>query len=153
MIRALLLSAALSVTLVAGASACSCPSRPSVPDALAQSHVVFLGTVVSVNPPQTLEYDGYSIVTFQVSAWWKGPQTETYTVRTDSPFMCGNWFIPGSEYLVYAEPPYHEWPEAITSNCSRTGLAGGNPDIPALGPPAAVPAEASTWGRVKSSYR
>jgi len=153
MIRTLLLSAALSVTLVAGAAACSCMPRPTLPEEVAQSHAVFLGTVVSVNPPQTLEYDGYSIITFQVSAWWKGPLTATYVVRTWTPSMCGNWYVVGTEYVVFAMPPDHAWPEAITSNCTRTRAAAGHPDIAALGPPAAVPAEASTWGRVKSSYR
>jgi len=151
MIRPLLFAAALVVAAAAPVAACTCTEPPSVEDSRALSAAVFTGVAIGV-VLDTEPYPEQYIFTFRVHAWWKGPLTELVTIRTaSSGAACGVGFLENVEYLVYAYP--NPGSEPYVSLCSRTARAAGNPDIPALGPPAAVPASPSSWGRVKSLYR
>ena len=109
---------ALSAVLPFDAQACSCLGNPPVPEAVADSTRVFLGTVTAIE-----RHDGLlEHVTFQVSEHFKGAATPTVVVENhaNGP-MCGYPFREGGSYVVYArgdDGTLH------TSSCSRTTVVG-----------------------------
>ena len=92
--------------------ACSC-APPSTPQrALADSALVFRGTVISVSPS---EYDGWLAVQFEVATVWKGPDSETFELYTpEDSAACGYPFEVQVEYVVYS------WDGVDIGRCGRT---------------------------------
>jgi hypothetical protein len=96
--------------------ACSCIVPPPPTTALAQSHAVFSGIVLSFERFG----DFQRRATFEVTAVWKGPLAETIELVTAfDEATCGRDFTVGVEYLVFAL----EANGMLTDNlCSRTNV-------------------------------
>lgn len=97
----------------APASACICvhPKNP-----LKQSSAAFSGTVIDVKDRHTYE-DRYE-VTIEVDQVFKGSVSDQVKVITDDDSMwCGQRFVEGSDYLIYAQKTYHEGYVYKTNNC------------------------------------
>lgn len=99
--------------------ACSCAPPGTPEEALAQSELVFRGTVTSIG---SSDQEGLLEVNFHVETVWKGPDSEALTLFTprDSA-ACGYPFKEQVEYVVYS------WDGADVGRCGRTApveLAG-----------------------------
>ncbi len=90
--------------------ACKCGPPGTPAEALAESELVFRGTVASIGSP---DEEGWQSVNFDVTTVWKGPDSETMTLTThrDSA-TCGYPFEERVEYVVYSH------------NGSNVGLCG-----------------------------
>jgi hypothetical protein len=115
---------------------CECPYRVAPNEALADSTLVFRGTVTQVVPPQpslrlfrSFPFFAYDTpfytpltVTLAVDRVWQGPAYTTVTLQTGQSYSgCGVSFQEGGDYLVYA---YENGAGALmTHRCSRTALA------------------------------
>jgi hypothetical protein len=133
----------------APSSACTCgPDYPPTPqEYFEQSTAVFAGRVLSIEP---LPF-GAANVEIQIYMGWKGITGGRMVVYNDSGSFCGyEYFEVGGEYLVYALGA----PESLsTHQCGRTTtLESAGEDLEALGAPAAVPTDDSTWGTLKARY-
>jgi hypothetical protein len=112
--------------------ACSCAVSGSPAEALARADAVFAGEVVSVRVGRSslLSYSSADPVSvkFNVSRVWKGPRSDTITIKTvRSEVSCGYEFEEGRKYVVYAR-------NGETGLCSRTaGLENAVADLAALG--------------------
>lgn len=92
--------------------ACSCVDPGSPAEALAQSDLVFRGTVTSIKPGDD---ERQLAVQFDVQTVWKGANTDTITLATqEDTAACGYPFEAGVEYVVYS---YDGTDVAL---CSRT---------------------------------
>ena len=112
--------------------ACSCADSGSPAEALARADAVFAGEVVSVRVGRSsmLTYSSADpvSVTFNVSRVWKGPRSDTITIRTvRSEASCGYEFEKGRKYIVYVR-------NGETGRCEGTaGLENAVADLAALG--------------------
>jgi hypothetical protein len=112
--------------------ACSCAVSGSPAEALDRADAVFAGEVVSVRVGRSslLTYSSADPVSvkFNVSRVWKGPRSDTITIKTvRSEVSCGYEFEEGRKYVVYAR-------NGETGLCSRTaGLENAVADLAALG--------------------
>jgi len=99
--------------------ACSCAPPGPPAEALAESELVFRGTVTSIGPS-----DGAGLlkVDFDVATVWKGPASKTASLTTQrDTAACGYPFEERVEYVVYS------WNGVDVARCSRTApveLAG-----------------------------
>ncbi|HEX2222782.1 MAG TPA: hypothetical protein VHN15_01105 [Thermoanaerobaculia bacterium] len=130
---------ALALTLGFSAAdvalACSCAPLPPPQEARDQATAVFTGTVVSITPDAT---GNYNLVRFQVAAGWKGVKCREVTVFTGSSDLnCGYNFVVGGTYLVYAyEDTTVPGVRLNTNLCTRTRLiVEAGEDLAALGTP------------------
>lgn len=108
--RLLLLGLLLGlVALPQPCAACSCGHLPPTEKAAA-ADVVFRGRVIAVTPGG---------IRFRVDAGWKGVVSHEMMARPDNAWgQCGDRFVPGEEYLVYA---YGRSPEGLTiRSCAGT---------------------------------
>ena len=131
------LAAAGGLAIPSLAAACSCAPPPPPSVALAQSGVVFEGTVIGVpgDAPAGSPQGGVNQVEyrFSVARHWKGSPGQEVRVFTNAHgAACGRTYEQGSTYLVYAqmsdEATIHD------SICSRTRLTkGATVDFAALG--------------------
>ena len=99
--------------------ACSCVPPGTPAEALAESALVFRGTVTSIGPADERRP---LAVHFDVETVWKGSETETITLTTqEDTAACGYPFEAGVEYVVYS------WDGVDVGRCGRTApveLAG-----------------------------
>ena len=99
--------------------ACSCAPPGTPQEALAESTLVFRGTVTSIGPA---DQDGLLEVSFDVATVWKGPDSEAFTLFTpEDSAACGYPFNEQVEYVVYS------WDGVDVGRCGRTApvdLAG-----------------------------
>ena len=101
--------------------ACSCANSGSPSEALGRADAVFAGEVVStrVRRAHLLGYSSADPVSvkFNVSRVWKGPRSDTITIKTvRSEASCGYEFEEGRKYIVYVR-------NGETGLCSRTASA------------------------------
>jgi hypothetical protein len=112
------------------AVACSC-MRQEREQAFEEAVSVFEGRVTAIDAPA----DGPVVVTFDVVRTWKGAESETFTLRTQTnSAACGYAFQSGTSYIVYTYQGDGdgEW----TGLCSRTSPAddpNAAADIDAMG--------------------
>ena len=114
-LRILLLVSMIGLWFVvtpASTYACSC-APPGTPfEALAESELVFRGTVTSIGPA---DEPGVLRVDFDVATVWKGQRTETMSLTTQQDTAaCGYPFEERVEYVVYS------WNGVDVARCSRT---------------------------------
>jgi hypothetical protein len=111
---------ALSLLLApATAQACSCLSVGSACAALGRSSAIFIGTVVSIDPPGGGRGTVTQHVRFEVEEAIKGIDATTVDIETTSDTgSCGYPFRRGTKYLVYA---FGDKKALSVSLCSRTG--------------------------------
>ena len=92
-------------------SACTCTGPiPTVPEALAGAHAVFMGTVIEiVEPAIEAEYDSvkikiplFSFTKFKVDRAWKGVDGEKTFVLAQRETSCKSVYELGEDYLIYA---------------------------------------------------
>ena len=132
--------------------ACSCVPPDSPREALANSAMVFMGTVVSV--PVFEDDDGFSVGTdtvrieFDVHTVWKGTVTRPMFLTTRRwSESCGYPFVEGVTYVVYSRDG------STVSLCSRTRpLSEATEDLIELGP-GKVPASNATTPKPDISER
>ena len=94
------------------AYACSCAPPGTPAEALAESELVFRGTVTSIGPA---DEPGVLRVDFDVATVWKGQRTETMSLTTQQDTAaCGYPFEERVEYVVYS------WNGVDVARCSRT---------------------------------
>ena len=150
--RLVLGMALLGIWLSASAEpsyACSCAPPGSPAEALAESHSVFRGVVISMSLVERNDGSWSSAdpatVEFLVSEVWKGPLSRIRTLKTArSGVSCGFEFEFDAEYLVYTDDG-----GSFVSLCSRThNLAPGfynvdYNDLEVLGPGQAPTADAT----------
>ena len=115
LLRLLLATSMISLGLVilpTNTYACSCVTLGTPEEELAQSTLVFRGTVTSIGPPAE---DGWLSVDFDVETVWKGNDTATISLTThrDSA-TCGYPFEERVEYVIYS------WDGVDVGLCSRT---------------------------------
>ncbi len=92
--------------------ACSCVPPGTPEEKLAQSALVFRGTVTSIEPNWQ---QGWLSVSFDVATVWKGPDSEALTMFTpEDSAACGYPFEEGVEYVVYS------WDGVDVGRCGRT---------------------------------
>ena len=92
--------------------ACSCAPPGTPAEALAQSELVFRGTVTSILPADDA---GLLVVEFDVETVWKGPDAETLSLTTQQDTAaCGYPFEERVEYVVYS------WNGVDVARCGRT---------------------------------
>ena len=92
--------------------ACSCVPPGTPGEALAESALVFRGTVTSLGPADDRRP---LAVHFDVETVWKGSDTETITLTTqEDTAACGYPFEERVEYVVYS------WDGVDVGLCSRT---------------------------------
>ena len=92
--------------------ACSCAAPGTPAEALAESALVFRGTVTSIGPSDD---DRRLRVRFEVATVWKGSEAETVALATPSDTAaCGYPFEEQVEYVVYS------YDGANVALCSRT---------------------------------
>ena len=121
---------------VPNAFACSCMPA-SVEGALSGSDAVFAGKVTKIqylDDPQQASPEPRTIVTFDVSQWWKGSNEKQAVLHTvHNTFTCnGYWFKDNEEYLVYASK--QDDGTLGTSFCKRTNtLVQATEDLSKLG--------------------
>ncbi len=120
------------------AAACSCAPPPAADVALANSGVVFEGTVIGLPapPPEGSRQGGPGKVEyrFSVMQFWKGsPGMEVRVFTNSSGAACGRKYKKGESYLIYAQLSEEA---TISDNiCSRTRLlSGAAEDLKILGP-------------------
>jgi len=100
------------VVTPASTYACSCAPPGTPEEAMAESELVFLGTVTSIGPSDEV---GLLEVDFDVATVWKGPQAETISLTTQQDTAaCGYPFEERVEYVVYS------WNGVDVARCSRT---------------------------------
>ena len=123
--------------------ACSCMQSPAPQEAMAGSVAVFAGTVTNIQQPSGLTQSSAdpSLVTFEVSQVWKGPEFTNLQIQTaQSSASCGFDFEFGRDYLVYASGTEAELSASL---CSRTTLlTNAEADVADLGE-AITPVEAN----------
>ena len=99
--------------------ACSCAPPGTPAEALAESELVFRGTVTSIGPSDEA---GLLRVELDVETIWKGREAETISLTTQQDTAaCGYPFEERVEYVVYS------WNGVDVARCSRTApveLAG-----------------------------
>ncbi len=110
--------------------ACTCGNPATVPTSLETSVAVFSGEVSDVKQSSFFKK---SIVTFTVTQAWKGVDTKSIQIKTESQSSeCGFTFLEGIEYLVYAKGKDDNSLE--TSACDRTKwIAAAQEDLDILG--------------------
>ena len=92
--------------------ACSCAPPGTPEEALAESELVFRGTVTSIGPSDEA---GVLAVKFDVAAVWKGSEAETISLTTQQDTAaCGYPFEERVEYVVYS------WNGVDVARCNRT---------------------------------
>ena len=103
--------------------ACSCADPGTPAEALAESELVFRGTVTSISPEDS---ELQLTVQFDVHKVWKGADAASITLTTQADTAaCGYPFERGVEYVVYS------WNGVDVARCSRTApveLAGEDLD-------------------------
>lgn len=100
------------VVTPASTYACSCAAPGTPEEAMAESELVFLGTVTSIGPSDEV---GLLEVDFDVATVWKGPEAETISLTTQQDTAaCGYPFEERVEYVVYS------WNGVDVARCSRT---------------------------------
>lgn len=100
------------VVTPASTYACSCAPPGTPVEALAESELVFRGTVTSIGPA---DEPGVLRVDFDVATVWKGQRTETISLTTQQDTAaCGYPFEERVEYVVYS------WNGVDVARCSRT---------------------------------
>ncbi len=100
------------VVTPASTYACSCAPPGTPEEAMAESELVFLGTVTSIGPSDEV---GLLEVDFDVARVWKGPEAETISLTTQQDTAaCGYPFEERVEYVVYS------WNGVDVARCSRT---------------------------------
>lgn len=148
----------LGALLIAGltaapraAGACSCTGEVSFAQAVSSSAEIYVGTVVDVRSAAP-EYPYMVRARLAVSQYWKGSPGDTASVLTGQDSgICGFDFVPGEEYLVYAQP-YTSGSDLFTHSCSRSHQTwAGDPDPDALD--ASTPVVRRSWGALKLHYR
>ena len=114
-LRILLIVSMLSLWFVMSPTsthACSCAPPGTPLEALAESELVFRGTVTSIGPA---DEPGVLRVDFDVATVWKGQRTETMSLTTQQDTAaCGYPFEERVEYVVYS------WNGVDVARCSRT---------------------------------
>lgn len=114
-LRILLLVSMIGLWFVvtpASTYACSCAPPGTPLEALAESELVFRGTVTSIGPA---DEPGVLRVDFDVATVWKGQRTETMSLTTQQDTAaCGYPFEERVEYVVYS------WNGVDVARCSRT---------------------------------
>ena len=99
--------------------ACKCGAAGTPEEKLAESALVFRGTVTSI---ESHRQEGWLTVSFEVATVWKGPDSETFTLYTpEDSAACGYPFEEAVEYVVYS------WDGVDVGRCGRTApveLAG-----------------------------
>ena len=92
--------------------ACSCAPPGTPLEAVAESELVFRGTVTSIGPSAE---PGVFRVDFDVETVWKGPRAEAISLTTQQDTAaCGYPFEERVEYVVYS------WNGVDVARCSRT---------------------------------
>lgn len=100
------------VVTPASTYACSCAPPGTPEEALAESELVFRGTVTSIGPSAE---PGVLKIEFDVAAVWKGAEVETISLTTQQDTAaCGYPFEERVEYVVYS------WNGVDVARCSRT---------------------------------
>jgi hypothetical protein len=131
--------------------ACQCDiASPAVEYEWADA--VFSGIVFSINPASDPNYLEVLVI---VTASWKGVTTALINVYTNAEDgACRYAFDVGEEYLIYAVQSLNPCCQGVwTSMCNRTTpLYAAQADLDFLGPPGTVPAESTTWGRIKAQF-
>ncbi|MFA6106919.1 MAG: hypothetical protein WC745_04600 [Patescibacteria group bacterium] len=142
---------ALSIPIIFLLPALFCPSSvfacecapASIDSALSNSDAVFAGKVSKIeylDNPEQISPEPRTVVTFDVSQWWKGSDEKQAVLHTvHNTFTCnGYWFKDNEEYLVYASRQSDG--TFGTSFCQRTNtLSQAAEDLAKLGkgaPPA-----------------
>ncbi|MDE2892310.1 MAG: hypothetical protein OXN86_07420 [Chloroflexota bacterium] len=114
-LRILLLVSMIGLWFVvtpASTYACSCAPPGTPAEALAESELVFRGTVTSIGPSDAV---GLLKVDFDVETIWKGPEAETISLTTQQDTAaCGYPFEERVEYVVYS------WNGVDVARCGRT---------------------------------
>ena len=131
----------LLVTLDVGpAYACSCMSLP-LENSIRNSDAVFSGEVQNIDEGAVAgggRLPAPGRITFAVEDSWKGVATETVDVYGQGDGAnCYNLFEEGEAYLVYASRGKEADAPLKNVGCGETKpLAGAEPDLRLLGPPA-----------------
>jgi hypothetical protein len=131
-------------------SACSCSRTFTVEELLEIRDLIFLGVVTSVSASEEdILGCPMNVVTFEVSAHWKGnPGSELELLTEQDSACCGYGFTAGEEYLVYANL-HHETQRPETHLCMGTKpSAWAEEDLEILGPPV-TPVLSISWGQLK----
>jgi hypothetical protein len=126
--------AALLLSNVPDARACTCVRPPPPREALAEAAAVFEGKVTSISTtPVPGSYPQLLEVEFEVTQVWKGQISRKAILRTaTNDAACGIPFTVGTLYLVYA---HDQQQTLLASLCSRTAAsAAATEDLAALGP-------------------
>lgn len=102
--------------------ACSCVKEPTVQEEMQNKTAVFSGKVTGIR--ESRKWFSSSAdpieVTFEVEQVWKGEVRKKQTIYTAmSSASCGNDFITGAEYMVYAHRNSDSG-KLETNICSRT---------------------------------
>ncbi|MCB1599022.1 MAG: hypothetical protein KDI66_03260 [Xanthomonadales bacterium] len=110
------------------AMACSCAPAVTPGQALADATQVFVGTVVAVSRPPEGSSAFANTYRFTTTEIWKGEGAPLIAVASgNSSASCGNGFVEGETYLVYAT-------DGFTTSCDRTRrLSEAGADLAALG--------------------
>jgi hypothetical protein len=117
----------------ASSQPCFCV-MPEVPEAFEQAKAVFVGEVIEIIEPITVDEkaaspDRFYVVRFKVEKSWKGAfLSSEIDVLSDQ--GGGSFAFPkvakGERYLVYAEPAFESGSESrrflIITNCNRTAM-------------------------------
>lgn len=117
-------------------SACSCAYLPSVEEEFELSKAIFSGKVVDIKEKQSLKGYTTKSVLFEVTNTWKGVEQSQIIITTgQGGGDCGNNFIKGEEYLVYANESIMYGTKSLVSTiCNRTYvLSSSQEDLEILG--------------------
>ncbi len=144
-VRILMLVSMLGLWFVASPTttfACSCADPGTPAEALAQSELVFRGTVTWIDREDD---ERWVAVQFNVETVWKGSGAEAITLTTPADTAaCGYPFEEGVEYVVYS------WNGDDVGRCSRTApvaFAGEDFAVLASGAPTGGVTGFPTTGR------
>ena len=142
----------LSLAIPAAVEACTCLLVPFDTEFNGASHV-FSGTSLGSRPAYESTYPDHHYEIVQVDAVWKGSVSPTMEILVaNNEGTCGFNFTEGAQVLVFASA-YPDGPLASHA-CSRSGeYSPTSPIWQQLGQPLSTPAEARTWGALKSIYR
>jgi hypothetical protein len=108
---------------------CSCIGPPPPQTALQQAAAVFSGRVTEVSA-----WGNGQRATLEVEKAWKGVRSTSVLIGTANTGACGNLYVAGERYLVYADSrPSNKG--LTTTACGRTRrLKDAQDDLQALGP-------------------
>jgi hypothetical protein len=125
---ATLVSALAGLFFAPAAIACSCAPPVTPSQALADASQVFVGTLVAVSRPAQGSSSFFNNYRFSTTQIWKGEAVPLINIGSgNSSASCGNGFVEGETYLVYAS-------NGFTTSCDRTRrLSEATTDLAALG--------------------